>query len=82
MSSAIQFDPIRLPPEAETIRGEVRAFLREEIDAGTFDPMTAPYRSGFNPEFSRRVGQKGWIGLRSCPGAWCKSVALYAAPGG
>ena len=21
-------------------------------------------------------------GLRSCPGAWCKSVALYAAPGG
>ena len=19
---------------------------------------------------------------RSCPGAWCKSVALYAAPGG
>ena len=25
-----------------------------------------------------------WLGLvpRSCPGAWCKSVALYAAPGG
>ena len=21
-------------------------------------------------------------GYRSCPGAWCKSVALYAAPGG
>ena len=21
-------------------------------------------------------------GERSCPGAWCKSVALYAAPGG
>ena len=20
--------------------------------------------------------------VRSCPGAWCKSVALYAAPGG
>ncbi len=63
MSSAIQFDPIRLPPEAEALRVEVRAFLREEIDAGTFDPVTAPYREGFNPEFSRRVGDKGWIGL-------------------
>ena len=23
-----------------------------------------------------------YISARSCPGAWCKSVALYAAPGG
>ena len=54
MSSAIQFDPIRLPPEAEALRAEVRAFLNEEIAAGTFDPVTAPYRDGFNPEFSGR----------------------------
>ena len=63
MSSAIQFDPIRLPPEAEALRLEVREFLNEEIAAGTFDPVTAPYRDGFNPEFSRRVGKRGWIGL-------------------
>ncbi|NKB56323.1 MAG: acyl-CoA dehydrogenase [Alphaproteobacteria bacterium] len=63
MSSAIQFDPIRLPPECEALRVEVREFLKEEIAAGTFDPITAPYRDGFNPEFSRRVGEKGWIGL-------------------
>jgi acyl-CoA dehydrogenase len=62
MSTAIQFDPIRLPPEAEALRKEVRAFLQDEIAAGTFDP-NAVAASGFNREFSRKVGAKGWIGL-------------------
>ena len=32
---------------------------------------------------SRRArGRGNAYRLRSCPGAWCKSVALYAAPGG
>ena len=38
MSSALSFDPIRLPPECEGLRQEVRAFLAEEIAAGTYDP--------------------------------------------
>ena len=60
MSVAIQFDPIRLPPEAEALRLEVREFLKEEMAAGTFDgtPDRRP-----NPEFSRKVGEKGWIGI-------------------
>ena len=62
MSTAIQFDPIRLPPEAEALRKEVRAFLQDEIAAGTFDPNAVAV-SGFNREFSRKVGAKGWIGL-------------------
>ncbi len=36
MSYSFQFDPIRLPPEAEQVRREVRAFLREEMERGTF----------------------------------------------
>ena len=38
-ASPIQFDPIRLPPEAEALRAEVHKFLRDEIEAGAFDPM-------------------------------------------
>jgi len=63
MSSMIEFDPIRLPPECEDLRKEVRAFLREEIDAGTFDPNSTHLDSAFNTEFSRKVGQRGWIGM-------------------
>ena len=38
MSTDLQFDPIRLPSECDALRAEVRAFLAEEIAAGTFDP--------------------------------------------
>lgn len=63
MSSSIQFDPIRLPPEAEELRKEVRAFIRDEIDAGTFDPNVTHLDRGFSPDFSRKVGERGWIGM-------------------
>ncbi|MGY3645168.1 hypothetical protein ACVWW2_000459 [Bradyrhizobium sp. LM4.3] len=38
MTAALRFDPIRLPEKCEQLRKEVRAFLAEEIAAGTFDP--------------------------------------------
>ncbi|HZD26694.1 MAG TPA: acyl-CoA dehydrogenase family protein [Alphaproteobacteria bacterium] len=60
MSYAIAFDPIRLPPEAEALRQEVRGFLAEEAAAGRFGSAT---ENGFSREFSRRVGAKGWIGM-------------------
>ena len=63
MSQSIRFDPIRLPPEAEILRAEVRAFLTEETAAGRFDPQTAPIQHGFDRDFSRRVGERGWIGM-------------------
>lgn len=63
MASPIQFDPIRLPPEAQALRAEVRAFLRTEIAAGTFDPRAGGRDSGYNLEFSRKMGARGWIGM-------------------
>jgi acyl-CoA dehydrogenase len=63
MSTAIQFDPLRLPPECEELRSEVREFVREEIAAGTFDPNTTPMGNGLNREFARKVGERGWIGM-------------------
>ncbi|MGD9844918.1 MAG: acyl-CoA dehydrogenase family protein [Variibacter sp.] len=63
MTAQLEFDPIRLPPECEALRREVRAFLAEEIAAGTFDPDHPMHGDMHNLDFSKRVGAKGWIGL-------------------
>jgi acyl-CoA dehydrogenase len=61
--TAIQFDPIRLPPLAQALRAEVRLFVQREIAAGAFDPHQIASRAGFSRDFSRKVGAKGWIGM-------------------
>ena len=61
--AALAFDPIRLPPECEALRHEVRAFLAEEIAAGTFDPSRPGHGDSQNRAFSQRIGAKGWIGM-------------------
>ena len=38
MAYNFHFDPVDLPPAAKALRQEVRAFLRQEIEAGTFTP--------------------------------------------
>ena len=63
MTAALRFDQIRLPEECETLRREVRAFLAEEIAAGTFNPHEPQREDTDIPEFSRRVGERGWIGM-------------------
>jgi acyl-CoA dehydrogenase len=63
MTVNLQFDPIRLPPECAGLRAEVRAFLADEIAAGTFDPHHPGHGDSYNRAFSRRVGAKGWIGM-------------------
>lgn len=63
MTQAIHFDQVRLPPEAQALREEVREFLADEIAAGTFDPNSPGASDRFNREFSKRVGARGWIGL-------------------
>ena len=61
MNFSFRFDPIELPPEAKELRQEVRAFLRQEAEAGTFVPGDG--KGSFSREFSRKVGAKGWIGM-------------------
>ena len=61
MTAALRFDPIRLPSECEQLRKEVRAFLAEEIAAGTFDPHQPNREDTDVPEFSRKVGARGWL---------------------
>ena len=60
--SVFRFELLELPPEAEKLRGEVRAFLQETI-ADRPPVGRASSWSGFDPEFSRKVGARGWIGM-------------------
>ena len=58
----IRFEPCTLPPEAEALRAEVRAFLDAELK--DYPPvLRARSWSGADPEFSRKVGARGWIGM-------------------
>jgi acyl-CoA dehydrogenase len=54
--------PGALPPEAEALRAEVRAFLAAEM------PAIPPARrcrnwSGADADFSRKLGERGWLGM-------------------
>jgi alkylation response protein AidB-like acyl-CoA dehydrogenase len=44
-------------------REEVRQFLEEEIRQGLWEPTCDSWIQGYNPEFTKRVAGKGWIGL-------------------
>jgi alkylation response protein AidB-like acyl-CoA dehydrogenase len=56
------FDLIELPAEAEALRTEVREFLRESLGDRAAHRRAQSW-SGFDREFSRRVGARGWIGM-------------------
>ena len=62
MSTPFKFSLTDFPPEAETLRSEVRAFLETNLD-NVPQEIKAETWSGANPEFSKKVGKKGWIGL-------------------
>ena len=49
--------------EQDEFRQEVRSFLEGEISGGLFKPSCDAWIQGFSPEFTRKVAQKGWIGL-------------------
>jgi alkylation response protein AidB-like acyl-CoA dehydrogenase len=56
------FAPYRLPQEAEVLRGEVRAFLHQTL-GGMAAAERARSWSGYDPEFSRALGARGWLGM-------------------
>jgi acyl-CoA dehydrogenase len=60
--SVFRFDPVDLPPECEALRREVRAFIADERGAGLWQP-NSDFGSHRAAAFSRRLGQRGWIGM-------------------
>ena len=71
--SQFQFQPCDLPPAAEALRGEVRAFLDEAVAAY---PPAGRARSwaGFDADFSRKLGERGWLGM-TWPEPWGRSAS-------
>jgi len=57
------FASTELPEEAMALRQEIRQFLREEQDKGTFVPACDSWLGGFSPEFSQKLGDRGYIGM-------------------
>ena len=51
-----------LPPGLDDLRAEVRQFLAEERAAGRY-ARTPEGWDRYDPEFSRRLGARGWIGM-------------------
>ena len=60
---AFRFDPVRLPPEADRLREEVRDFVADNRD------LMQPLPMGYSPEFSERMAQKGWVAM-TWPNKW------------
>lgn len=61
MATALTFDPVTLPPAAEALRSEVRQFVAETL--GNEHRRNSDFGASHDPEFSRALGQRGWIGM-------------------
>ncbi|HWL13642.1 MAG TPA: acyl-CoA dehydrogenase family protein [Ureibacillus sp.] len=54
---------VQFTKEQELFREEVRAFLQEELQKGTFQTKCDSWLSGSDPAFSKIIGEQGWIGM-------------------
>jgi alkylation response protein AidB-like acyl-CoA dehydrogenase len=63
----------RLSGEQGKFRQEVSSFLEDEIKQGLWQPTCDAWIMAHNPEFTKRVAKKGWIGL-----TWPKEYGGHA----
>ncbi|MED4779897.1 acyl-CoA dehydrogenase family protein [Brevibacillus choshinensis] len=61
--NSLQLPIGEISEKTEITRTEIREFLQQEKDRGTFVPKCDTWLSGFSPEFSRKLGERGWIGM-------------------
>jgi alkylation response protein AidB-like acyl-CoA dehydrogenase len=62
MTAAFRFDPVNPPPACAALRAKVREFLAAERAAGGCT-VSSDFGGHFAPEFSRKLGARGWIGM-------------------
>lgn len=58
----LEFPSFRLPPQAEQLRGEVRAFLAQTLPITRSQERFASWNTR-SPAFSKALGARGWIGM-------------------
>ncbi len=61
MFSGLDFEPARLPPEAEALRVGVRDFVERELPGDYL--RNSDFNEGHSAEFSQKLGMRGWIGM-------------------
>jgi alkylation response protein AidB-like acyl-CoA dehydrogenase len=52
-----------LPDEVASLRALVRAFVAEQIGRGAWQPQIDGWLSGWNPQFSKELAARGWVGM-------------------
>lgn len=57
-----KFGPVQMPSGVDLLRQEIRAFIADEVAAGTFTPKRNSW-SSFDADFSRKCGERGFIGM-------------------
>jgi alkylation response protein AidB-like acyl-CoA dehydrogenase len=63
MSNSLTLAPAPRSEAAERVRAEVREFLAAELAAGSFTTHVDTWLSGVDPAFSRKLGERGWLGM-------------------
>jgi alkylation response protein AidB-like acyl-CoA dehydrogenase len=62
-TNSLTLAPAPRSEAAEVVRAEVREFLAAELAAGTFTTHVDTWLSGVDPAFSRKLGERGWLGM-------------------
>src|SRR4051794_25852255 len=62
-TSSLTLAPAPRSDAAEQVRAEVREFLAQELAAGSFSTHVDTWLSGVDPAFSRKLGERGWLGM-------------------
>lgn len=57
------FPPLVLPESSREARKDIRRFLAYEASQGNFKPKCDAWLSGFDPTFSKHLGDQGFIGM-------------------
>ncbi len=69
------FTRLEFDPAAHELRQEVREFLSGEQASGGFAPQADCWVSAADPEFSRKMGARGWLGM-----TWPEEYGGHARP--
>ncbi|WNC12281.1 acyl-CoA dehydrogenase family protein [Brevibacillus brevis] len=60
---SLQLPVVELSEEIRKVRREIREFIFQELEKGTIQPRCDSWLSGYSAEFSRMLGERGWIGM-------------------
>jgi alkylation response protein AidB-like acyl-CoA dehydrogenase len=70
-----RFPRLDFDAAAMDLRSEVRAFLASELATGGFVPQADCWVSAADPGFSRKLGERGWLGM-----TWPKHYGGHERP--